>query len=94
MHEAGIADRILEAATAKARARGALLTAVEVEAGPGAPVSEEALRFHWEHACGHASAGMARSAVALRIVPVEDPGVLRLVAIDVDERWTDPEEMT
>ena len=92
MHEAGIADRILEAATAEARARGARLTGVEVEAGPEAPVSEEALRFHWQHVCGHDSSRGAAAAIALRIVPVEEPGALRLVAID-GEGGDDPMEV-
>lgn len=83
MHEAGIADRILESAITAAH--GARLTGVEVETGPESPVSEEALRFHWEHACGHVAATVAASPVALRIVPVDEPGALRLVAIEVDE---------
>jgi Zn finger protein HypA/HybF involved in hydrogenase expression len=82
MHEAGIAERILEAAlAAAANAGGARLSAVEVEAGPEAAISEEALRFHW----AHATAGTNAERVALRIVPVEEPAALRLVAIDVDE---------
>ena len=81
MHEAGIADRLLEAAlAAAANAGGSRLTGVEIEAGPEAAMSEEALRFHW----AHATAGTPAERVALRIVPVEEPAALRLVAIDVD----------
>ena len=85
-----MADRILEAALAVARERGGRLTAVELEAGPDAPMSEEALRFHWAHAVGEHAAGAraadarAADAVALRIVCVDEPAAFRLVAIDVD----------
>jgi Zn finger protein HypA/HybF involved in hydrogenase expression len=80
MHEAGIADRILEAALAEAHERGGRLTGVEVEVGPDAPVSEEAVRFHWEHAVAE-SAG---DPVALRIVAVSEAAAFRIVAIDID----------
>lgn len=83
MHEAGIADRILEAALAVAHERGGRLTGVEVEAGPDAPVSEEALRFHWEHAVAEGAEGAA-APVALRIVATDEPAAFRIVAIDLD----------
>ena len=79
-----MADRILEAALAAAHERGGRLTAVELEAGPDAPMSEEALRFHWAHAVGEAAAGGVVADVALRIVRVDEPSAFRLVAIDVD----------
>ncbi len=81
MHEAGIAERMLEAALEAAANAGATrLTAVEVEAGPGGSMSEEALRFHW----AQATSGTAAERAALRIIPVDEPAALRLVAIDVD----------
>ena len=87
MHEAGIAERMLEAALAAAAkagvgafGSGARLTGVEVEAGPDAAMSEEALRFHWTEAI----AGTVADHAILRIVPVDEPAAFRLVAIDVE----------
>lgn len=81
MHEAGIAERILEAALAAAAdAHAVRVTAVEVEAGAEAWVSEEAVRLHW----GLVTAGTAAEGAAFRFVPVDEPTALRLVAIDVD----------
>ena len=79
MHEAGVAERIVEAAVAAAGARAASVTAVEVEAGPLA-VSDEALQFHWTEAVR----GTPIDGAALRIVPVDEPAALRLVALELD----------
>jgi hypothetical protein len=53
---------------------------VEVEAGPRA-VSGESLQFHWAEAVR----GTPIDGAELRLVPVDDPTALRLVALDVDE---------
>ena len=81
MHEAGIVDRILDLAVDRARQAGATrVTAVHLEAGELAGVSEEALRFHWEqHAAGTPAEG-----AALHLVLLDAPVELRLVAIDVE----------
>jgi Zn finger protein HypA/HybF involved in hydrogenase expression len=81
MHEAGIAARVVEAALAAAGDRAASVTAVELELGPDAPATGDALRFHWTEA----AAGTPLAGAALRVVPVAAPGVLRLVALDVDD---------
>ncbi len=81
MHEAGIADRILEIVIARASEAGApRITAIHVEAGALAGVSEDSLRFHWEQ---HAAGTRAEGAV-LRFTEVETPTDLRLVSIDVE----------
>lgn len=81
MHEAGIADRILDIVVARATDAGALrITAIHLEAGVLAGVSEEALRFHWEQ---HAAGTPAEGAV-LHLVQTDEPTDLRLVAIDVE----------
>ncbi len=80
MHEAGVAERIVEEALAAAGERAAAVTAVEVEAGSRA-VSDEALQFHWAEAVR----GTPIERAALRIVPVDDPVALRLVALELDE---------
>lgn len=90
MHEAGIADRILDIVVAQAVEAGALrITSIHLEAGVLAGVSEEALRFHWEQ---HAAGTLAEGAV-LHLVQTDEPTDLRLVAIDVEgpaeERSTD-----
>jgi Zn finger protein HypA/HybF involved in hydrogenase expression len=79
MHEAGVAERIVEAALAAAGERAGSVRIVEVEAGQRA-VSDEALQFHW----AEAARGTPIEGAALRIVPVDDPVALRLVALDVD----------
>jgi hydrogenase nickel incorporation protein HypA/HybF len=82
MHEAGIADRILDIAVEQCRAAGARrVTAVHLEAGILAGVSEEALRFHWEQ---HAVGTPAEGAV-LHLALTEEPTDLRFVAIDVED---------
>jgi Zn finger protein HypA/HybF involved in hydrogenase expression len=81
MHEAGIADRILEIVIARASAAGApRITAIHVEAGALAGVSEDSLRFHWEQ---HAAGTQAEGAV-LHFTEIDEPTDLRLVAIDVE----------
>ncbi|MCU0293737.1 MAG: hydrogenase maturation nickel metallochaperone HypA [Thermoanaerobaculaceae bacterium] len=81
MHEAGIADRILDIVVARAGEAGARrITAIHLEAGVLAGVSEEALRFHWEQ---HATGTPAEGAV-LHLVETDEPTDLRLVAIDVE----------
>jgi hydrogenase nickel incorporation protein HypA/HybF len=81
MHEAGIADRILDIAVEQCRAAGARrVTAVHLEAGILAGVSEDALRFHWEQ---HAVGTPAEGAV-LHLALTEEPTDLRFVAIDVE----------
>ena len=80
MHEAGVAERIVEAALEAAGERAPAVTAVEVQAGPGA-VSDEALHFHWADAVR----GTPIEGSALRIVAVDDPAALRLVALELDE---------
>ncbi len=81
MHEAGIADRILDIVVARAREAGApRITAIHLEAGAAAAVSEDSLRFHWEQ---HAQGTPAEGAV-LHFTEVEELTELRLVAIDVE----------
>ncbi len=82
MHEAGVADRILEAVLARAGAAGARrVTLVEIEAGDACGVSREALAFHWVE---HARATIAEGAV-LEVREVPEPMAFRLVAIDVED---------
>jgi Zn finger protein HypA/HybF involved in hydrogenase expression len=81
MHEAGIADRILDIVIARATEAGApRITAIHVEAGALAAVSEDSLRFHWEQ---HAAGTPAEGAV-LHFTEVDEPTDLRLVSIDVE----------
>jgi hydrogenase nickel incorporation protein HypA/HybF len=81
VHEAGIADRILDIVVARAAEAGALrITSIHLEAGALAGVSEDALRFHWEQ---HAAGTPAEGAV-LHLVQTDEPTDLRLVAIDVE----------
>jgi hydrogenase nickel incorporation protein HypA/HybF len=80
MHEAGVADRILEAVLAHAALAGASrVTLVELEAGEACGVSDEAVAFHWSEV----ARGTPADGAALRIIPVDDPTAFRLVAIDV-----------
>ena len=82
MHEAGIADRILDLVIAQARQAGApRIVAVNLEAGILAAVSEEALRFHWEQ---HAAGTPAEGAV-LNLELTDELTDLRLVSIDVED---------
>ncbi len=82
MHEGGIAERILELALARARAAGAeRINAVHLEAGPDPGLSTDAVALHWL-LC---SAGTEADGAQLTVTPVDEPGVFRLVAIDVDE---------
>ena len=82
VHEAGLADRILDIVVAQASEAGAArIVVVNLEAGILAAVSEEALRFHWEqHVAGTPAEG-----AELRLVLTEEPTDLRLVSIDVDD---------
>ncbi len=81
MHEAGIADRILDIVIARAMEAGApRITAIHVEAGALAGVSEDSLRFHWEQ---HAAGTPAEGAI-LVFTEVDEPTDLRLVSIDVE----------
>ena len=81
MHEAGIADRILDIVIARAMEAGApRITAIHVEAGALAAVSEDSLRFHWEQ---HAAGTPAEGAI-LVFTEVDEPTDLRLVSIDVE----------
>lgn len=81
MHEAGIADRILDIVVARAAEAGALrVTSIQLEAGALARVSEDALRFHWEqHATGTPAEG-----AELHVVQTDEPTDLRLISIDVE----------
>ncbi len=82
MHEAGVADRILEAVLARAEEAGAVrVRLVEIEAGEACGVSREALAFHFEE---HARGTLA-DAAELAIREVAEPMAFRLVAIDVDD---------
>jgi hydrogenase nickel incorporation protein HypA/HybF len=86
VHEAGIADRILDIVVARAAEAGALrITSIHLEAGVLAGVSEDALRFHWEQ---HADGTPAEGAV-LHLVQTDEPTDLRLVAIDVEDEAGD-----
>lgn len=81
MHEAGIADRILDIVVARAHEAGApRIVAIHLEAGPTAAISEDSLRFHWEQ---HAAGTPAEGAV-LTFTEVEEPIDLRLVSIEVE----------
>jgi Zn finger protein HypA/HybF involved in hydrogenase expression len=85
MHEAGVADRILEVVLARAEAAGARrVTLVEIEAGDACGMSREALAFHWTE---HARATIADGAV-LQVRDVAEPMAFRLVAIDVEDGGT------
>ena len=86
MHEAGIADRILDIVVARARDAGApRIVAIYLEAGALAGVSEDALRFHWEQ---HAAGTPAEGAV-LHFTEVDEPTDLRLVSIEVEDVETE-----
>jgi len=86
VHEAGIADRILDIVVARAAEAGALrITSIQLEAGVLAGVSEDALRFHWEQ---HAVGTPAEGAV-LHLVQTEEPTDLRLVSIEVEDEAGD-----
>jgi Zn finger protein HypA/HybF involved in hydrogenase expression len=90
MHEAGIADRILDIVIARATEAGApRITAIHVEAGALAAVSEDSLRFHWEQ---HAAGTPAEGAV-LHFTEVDEPTDLRLVSIDVEGAADDDGDM-
>jgi Zn finger protein HypA/HybF involved in hydrogenase expression len=82
MHEAGIADRVLDVILARVAEAGARrVEAVVIEAGDACGVSLEALDFHWrEHARGTVAEG-----APLVIVPVPEPEAFRLVAVDVED---------
>lgn len=86
MHEAGIADRILDIAVARAKEAGApRITAIHLEAGAIAGISEDSLRFHWElHAAGTPAEG-----AVLHFTELDEPVELRLVAIDVEDPSAD-----
>jgi len=80
VHEAGIADRILDIVVARAQEAGSpRITAIHLEAGALAGVSEDSLRFHLEQ---HAVGTPAEGAV-LHLTQVDTPTDLRLVWIDV-----------
>ena len=82
MHEAGIADRILEVVLARAAEAGALrIGVVEIEAGDDCGVAAEALAFHFaEHARGTLADG-----ARLVVHDVSERMAFRLIAIDVDD---------
>ena len=82
MHEAGIADRILDIVVTQAQQAGARrVLAINLEAGILSGVSEDALRFHWElHAAGTPAEG-----AELTLTLTDQPTDLRLVSIDVDD---------
>jgi hydrogenase nickel incorporation protein HypA/HybF len=85
MHEAGVADRILEVVLARAEEAGARrVTLVEIEAGDACGVSREALAFHWAE---RARATIADGAV-LEVREVPEPMAFRLIAIDVEDGGT------
>jgi len=90
VHEAGIADRILDIVVARAQEAGApRITAIHLEAGALAGVSEDSLRFHWEQ---HAAGTPAEGAV-LHFTEVDTPTDLRLVSIDADfGGWADAQK--
>jgi len=81
VHEAGIADRILDIVVARAAEAGALrIASIHLEAGALARVSEDALRFHWEqHAAGTPAEG-----AELHVVRTDEATDLRLISIDVE----------
>ncbi len=87
VHEAGIADRILDVVVAQAQQAGARrIIAINLEAGILAGVSEEALRFHWEqHAAGTAAEG-----AELNLTLTDELTDLRLVSIDVEDDQGEP----
>ena len=78
-----MARRLLEAVLAVAAERRLRrVTGVEVEAGPVAVPSAEALAFHF----GLAAAGTLAAGATLRVTGVgDDPAVLSLVAVEVDD---------
>jgi hypothetical protein len=96
MHEAGVAERILELVLARARDAGATrIVRVHLEPGPGEPVSLGALHLHWAEAARGTPAEGAALAIAGRDLPdgavasgiqEDDEGRtgLQLVGVDVD----------
>jgi Zn finger protein HypA/HybF involved in hydrogenase expression len=86
MHEAGVANRILEAVLARAEAAGARrVTVVEIEAGEACGVAGESLELHFgEHARGTIAEG-----ASLVVRRAGDPAAFRLVAIDVEDEPAD-----
>jgi Zn finger protein HypA/HybF involved in hydrogenase expression len=82
MHEAGIADRMLDAVLDRVAEAGAMrVDAVVLEMGDECGVAIEALEFHWqEHARGTAADG-----ARLVVLRPDDPAAFRVVALDVDE---------
>lgn len=82
MHESGLAARLLEAVLAEAAARGAVRVAtVDLEAGPVAVPSAEALAFHF----GLAAAGTLADGAVVRVTGLPDePAAVRLVALEVE----------
>jgi Zn finger protein HypA/HybF involved in hydrogenase expression len=80
MHEAGIAERMLEVVLGRAAAAGAgRVTVVELEAGDDCGASEEAIRFHW----AEAARGTRAEQAELRILASDDTTALRVAAIEV-----------
>jgi Zn finger protein HypA/HybF involved in hydrogenase expression len=82
MHDGGVAARLLEVVLARAaEARSERVTAVEVELGPDAPASAEALAFHW----AEAARGTIAADAVLGFVPAADGAAIRALAIEVPE---------
>lgn len=82
MHEAGVAERLLEVVLERAAGSGATrVVAVELETGPESGVSEEAVRFHW----AEVARGTPAEGAALRVVPVAEATAFRVVAIEVPD---------
>ena len=80
MHEAGIAERMLEVVLERAAAAGAgRVTVVELEAGDACGVSDEAIRFHW----AEVARGTRAADADLRILVTDDATALRVAAIEV-----------
>lgn len=79
MHEAGIAERLLEIALARATAAGyGRVLELELEAGEANDADLDAVATHWPLV----SAGTLADGAALRITRVTTPTPLRLVAIE------------
>jgi hypothetical protein len=82
MHEAGIAERLLEVALARAAAAGSdRVLELELEIGEANDADLDALAVHWPIV----SAGTIADGAVLRFTRVATPTPLRLVAIEASK---------
>jgi hydrogenase nickel incorporation protein HypA/HybF len=83
MHEAGIAERILEIVVEHASSADAeRVTDVHLEIGDAAGIDADALALHWPLL----SAGTAAEGAELHVASSPDPFAFRLTSIEVEDR--------